>query len=808
MTNCIKIFGMIMLSVSLFACQVRYHVSFETNSETSIDDVTVDDGGSLAQPVDPIKTGHTFLGWFDETLEIPFYFNQSIVTEDLTLYAKWAVNFYTMTYEDSEGNILIVISYPYGTDISSNVIEVPEREGFVVLGWNPLESLTMPAHDIVVTPAYAPIAYDLNLYSDKELVQTLTVTYGQQVTLPLLSDDTLTFLGWTSMNGEVISTYTHNLYQTQALSAVWEYEIEDITYHMVEDKAYLVSYEGNATELVIPDDILGYPVTSIEEDAFKDNQSLISILLGEHVSSIGDFAFSGMEALEYIEMQDQAYELGDLIFYESSKIESMVLSSRISKSLSQLFGGLVSDIPQSLTYIKFASGGPGYSFYFMSQLPFENSITIELGSSLTKITDHMLFESRVSHLVIPKSVVAIEKYGLFGLSSLKSITFEENSTLTFIGEEAFFGTAIETIDLPETLEFIDQTALRWVPMLNHISIDSDNANYADVDGVLYPKDMKELMRYPSQKTGDSYIVPDSVEIIRSFAFYYANYLSEIVFSSTGTLNKVGDYVFYGMNNLTQLELPEGLEEIGSHIYRDNMKLSYIIIPASVMHMAAHSFPNYMLVKHVIYMKAVAPSASFEPGWDDTRFSIVFGYQETVIVQDIQYALKVDGTAVLLDAEGTRSEESLVIPEMVGTYQVTEIGAFSFLLQAELVSVILPTSIEKIGYAAFSLCTSLEDINLEELVELKEIGARAFERTSLVDVVLPDQLETIRAAAFINMDMLLTLYIPSSVTLVEGGIVQGSELVQIRLEAAEVPSTWIGFWNYVNRPVVYSYVIVE
>jgi len=405
-------------------------------------------------------------------------------------------------------------------------------------------------------------------------------------------------------------------------------------------------------------------------------------------------------------------------------------------------------------------------------------------------------------------VDAIEKNGLFGLSSLRSITFEEDSTLTQIGEEAFFGTAIETLDLPKTLEFIDQTALRFLPMLNHISIDPDNSYYAAVDGVLYTKDMKELMRYPSQKTGDSYIGPDSVEIIRSFAFYNAIYLSEIVFSNTGTLNTIGDYVFTGMNNLGQLELPEGLEIIGSYIYSDYMKLYYIVIPASVTHMAVRSFPNYMLVKHVIYMKMAEPGINFESGWDNTRFTIVYGYQETVIDQDIKYALKTDGTAVLVDPEGIIPATSVVIPEMVGTYQVTEIGAYAFSYQEELVSVELPSSIKKIGFSAFSNCTSLEEINLDEVSQLKEIGGLAFEKTSLIDIVLPDGLETIRGGAFIHMDMLLTLYIPDSVTLVEGGIVQGSELVQIRLEAAEVPSTWIGFWNYENRPVVYSYVIVE
>ena len=49
-------------------------------------------GGTLAEPVAPVKTGNTFEGWYKEaalTNKITFPYNVSSVTSDFTLYAKW-----------------------------------------------------------------------------------------------------------------------------------------------------------------------------------------------------------------------------------------------------------------------------------------------------------------------------------------------------------------------------------------------------------------------------------------------------------------------------------------------------------------------------------------------------------------------------------------------------------------------------------------------------------------------------------------------------------------------------------------------
>ena len=64
-------------------------VSFVTNSDTTIDPITIDYGATITKPEDIVNKGFTFEGWFiDSEFNEAFDFDTPIV-EDITLYAKW-----------------------------------------------------------------------------------------------------------------------------------------------------------------------------------------------------------------------------------------------------------------------------------------------------------------------------------------------------------------------------------------------------------------------------------------------------------------------------------------------------------------------------------------------------------------------------------------------------------------------------------------------------------------------------------------------------------------------------------------------
>ncbi|MFS0872448.1 S-layer homology domain-containing protein, partial [Paenibacillus xylanilyticus] len=71
----------------------QYTVSFNTLGGSAVADVAVDYGKKLSVPVSPSRSGFTFAGWYtDSELQTQFNFDQTEITADLTLYAKWNVN--------------------------------------------------------------------------------------------------------------------------------------------------------------------------------------------------------------------------------------------------------------------------------------------------------------------------------------------------------------------------------------------------------------------------------------------------------------------------------------------------------------------------------------------------------------------------------------------------------------------------------------------------------------------------------------------------------------------------------------------
>lgn len=99
-----------------------------------------------AQPDNPTKEGHTFIGWYNGESEWDF---ETPVTADLTLTAKWQVNQYTITFKPENGGQDIVIKQDYGTAITAPAN--PTKTGYTFAGWDKTIPSTMPAGDMTIT---------------------------------------------------------------------------------------------------------------------------------------------------------------------------------------------------------------------------------------------------------------------------------------------------------------------------------------------------------------------------------------------------------------------------------------------------------------------------------------------------------------------------------------------------------------------------------------------------------------------------------------------------------------------------------
>lgn len=64
---------------------------------------------------------------------------------------------------------------------------------------------------------------------------------------------------------------------------------------------------------------------------------------------------------------------------------------------------------------------------------------------------------------------------------------------------AFTGCSLVTVDIPAAVEAIDSFAFADCPLLTAINVSPDNQFYRSVNGVLYSKDLKELLQFPAGK---------------------------------------------------------------------------------------------------------------------------------------------------------------------------------------------------------------------------------------------------------------------------------------------------------------------
>ena len=153
--------------------------------------------GTLAtRPDTPAATpGYTFGGW-NKADGTAWDYASDKVTDNITLYAKWAANTYTITFDTAGGSEIAPITQDYGTVITAP--EAPTREGYTFIGWDKEIPTTMPTENMTVTAQWEinqyTITFDTNGGSE---IAPITQDYGTAITAPANpTREGYTFIGW------------------------------------------------------------------------------------------------------------------------------------------------------------------------------------------------------------------------------------------------------------------------------------------------------------------------------------------------------------------------------------------------------------------------------------------------------------------------------------------------------------------------------------------------------------------------------------------------------------------------------------
>ena len=113
--------------------------------------------------------------------------------------------------------------------------------------------------------------------------------------------------------------------------------------------------------------------------------------------------------------------------------------------------------------------------------------------------------------------------------------------------DAFLSDQIEIINIPDSVTSIALGAFKNCRFLEKINVDEDNLFYSSKSGVLYNKEMDELICVPSNYDSETIIIDNNIRKINSFAFYNVKTLKQIYIPKNVLF--IEDYAFM-ISNVT------------------------------------------------------------------------------------------------------------------------------------------------------------------------------------------------------------------------------------------------------------------
>ncbi|RZJ52152.1 MAG: DUF11 domain-containing protein [Flavobacterium sp.] len=303
-------------------------------------------------------------------------------------------------------------------------------------------------------------------------------------------------------------------------------------------------------DLNIPAAIEGHPVTVIGERAFEDQNEIRTVHLPDGITDINYEAFSSCYTMTSINLPSSVKTIGLQAFYSCNALSDI-------------------NFPEGLESID------SYAFSYC-----QNISTIVLPNSVTTINSSAFYGCiALKNITLPNNLTTIESELLSGCYNLETIAIPNTVQSIKIG--AFQGCSnLTSVTIPASVTSIESGIFLNCTSLTSIDVEASNSSFSTVNGVLYDKNVKSLLAFPSGKLG-SFSVPDGVTTISAAVFAYSK--------------------------LTDIELPNSVSTIESNAFRYCTSLASITIPASVTNIGSYAFGDDTSLKTVIMNPTSPPT---------------------------------------------------------------------------------------------------------------------------------------------------------------------------------------------------------
>ena len=604
-------------------------------------------------------------------------------------------------------------------------------------------------------------------------------------------------------------------------------------------------------------------VKSVGLCAFKDCGSLENVLLEEGLLTISDSAFADCSQLQSIDIPNSVESIGDCAFQNCSNLRTITLPTGITSIGMSAFNGCTSlnnisipegvttirvsafascsdlvrvDVPESMTSVESnafnACDSLSYVDYSGTKAQWDKISIGDDNEPLTAATIHCTDGDVVPHGSCGEALKWELGDGVLTISgtgemddyesgsnevpwykyrdAIRSIVIE--SGVTGISGYAFADCyAAETVNISDTVTSIGNGAFTSCWELSAINVAADNTAYCSVDGVVYDKDMTELVVYPIDRSENEYTIPDGVKSIAPAALEDCNRLYSITLPAS--LTGVNVYVFWRMYNLTQIivdennaewcsvdgvlfnkaktiltaypknkagfsySIPDGTQEIGDHAFWENNNLCTVTLPDGLSTINCNAFTGIRSLKTVSIPASVS-AIGYAAFLECSELSTV-NYGDT-IEQWNALSIGPDNeplkTATIHCTNGDIAPHGSCGDELTwkfenGKVTVSGTGAMYEFDWAddipwakfadEIKAVVIENGVTSICSDAFSYCAALESVSLP--ASLTVIGEWSFSHCSkLESITLPDGIQTIGDGAFQGCSSIKSVVFPNSV----------------------------------------------
>ncbi|QGQ97951.1 hypothetical protein EHS13_25200 [Paenibacillus psychroresistens] len=245
-------------------------VVFDSNGGTAVTSQSVGYNGTASAPTVPTKTGYTFGGWYSDIGTTQLNNFGAPITGSKTLYAKWTINTFTVSFNSDGGTPVTSQSVDYNST-ATEPITPPTKTGYTFGGWYSDSGTTqLNNFEALITGSKTLYAkwtintYTVSFNSDGgSPVTSQSVNYNGTASVPTVPTKTgYSFGGWfTDIGTTQLNNFGAQISDSKTLYAKWTINTYTVSFNSdggTPVTSQSVDYNSTATEPITPPTKTGY----------------------------------------------------------------------------------------------------------------------------------------------------------------------------------------------------------------------------------------------------------------------------------------------------------------------------------------------------------------------------------------------------------------------------------------------------------------------------------------------------------------------------------------------------------------------